>query len=223
MAGGPPPYPLPPQPGSNAIGSFIVGQSPIGTISGFSVFSTIISQFVGPNPLTNIITSFAAAVDVTALFDSVYDNIWNIFTAQGYGLDVWGRILQVSRVLQIPSLVTGPYIGFEEATGSWFGFGQAPFYTGGTLTTNFTLTDNAYRTLLLAKAAANICSGSIPAINAILLALFPGRGPCYVVDGENMTMQYVFNFTLSPVELAIVEESGVLPKPVGVAATVVQI
>ena len=44
-----------------------------------------------------------------------------------------------------------------------------------------------------------------------------------MVDGENMTMQYVFNFTLSPVELAIVEESGVLPKPVGVAATVVQI
>jgi hypothetical protein len=36
-----------------------------------------------------------------------------------------------------------------------------------------------------------------------------------------MTMAYVFTFGLTPVELAIVQNSGVLPKSTGVAATVV--
>jgi len=36
-----------------------------------------------------------------------------------------------------------------------------------------------------------------------------------------MMMTYTFEFPLSPVELAIVQNSGVLPKPTGVAATVV--
>ena len=53
-----------------------------------------------------------------------------------------------------------------------------------------------------------------------MMNLFPHRGNCYVVDGLNMTMQYFFAFPLSPVELAIVSQSGVLPKPVGVSATV---
>lgn len=36
-----------------------------------------------------------------------------------------------------------------------------------------------------------------------------------------MTMTYTFTFALTPVELAIVLNSGVLPKPTGVAASVV--
>jgi Protein of unknown function (DUF2612) len=36
-----------------------------------------------------------------------------------------------------------------------------------------------------------------------------------------MTMTYTFAFQLSPVELAIVTQSGVLPKPTGVLASVV--
>jgi hypothetical protein len=35
-----------------------------------------------------------------------------------------------------------------------------------------------------------------------------------------MSMIYHFDFLLSPVELAIVEQSGALPRPSGVSATV---
>ena len=38
-----------------------------------------------------------------------------------------------------------------------------------------------------------------------------------------MTMIYKFEFVLTPVELAIVLQSGVLPKPTGVSATVQQV
>lgn len=215
-----PPYPHPnPVPGSNSIGSFAVGISPIGTIPPFDYWSTVISQYGNSSKLTALIGSFNAAMDLTEDLDSFFDLMFNVATAQGFGLDCWGRIVGVSRTLHLPS--TSDYFGFDEA-GSWSGFGQSPFYTGGALTSNFNLLDADYRVLIYAKAAGNISDGSIESINAILMGLFPGRGNAYVTDGEDMTMSYNFTFTLTPVELAIVTQSGVLPKPVGVTATVVQ-
>jgi hypothetical protein len=219
-----PPYPLYPPgtgPGQNAIGSFIIGVSPIGDIIPFSYWSTIVSQYANSPILTTLIGNFQQYVDQTMNFDALFDNIWNINSAVGYGLDVWGRIVGLSgRVLQLSG--AGSYFGFEESSPSGQTFGQAPFYSGGTITTNFALADSAFRTLIFAKALANICNGSIPAINQILLSLFPGRGNCFCTDGLNMTMTYTFNFALSSVEAAIVSQTGVLPKSVGVSSSVVQ-
>lgn len=215
-----PPYPHPnPAPGSNAIGSFVIGVSPIGSISSFDVWTTVVSQYANAPILTQLITNFAGYIDATQNFDQFFDFIWNVDTAVGYGLDVWGRIVGVARVLQLPSNTS--YLGFEEAT-DWQPFGQAPFYSGDPVTNNYSLSDDAYRTLIFAKALANICDGSIPAINQLLLNLFPSLGNCYVTDGLDMTMTYTFGFILSPVQLAIVQNSGVLPKSTGVSVTVVQ-
>lgn len=180
---------------------------------------TIISQYSNSPTLVQLITSFNGYVDPSADFDAFYNLVWNIDTAQGWGLEVWGRIVGVGRIVQVSA---GEYFGFEEATDAE-PFGQAPFYAGAPTTDNYALTDDAYRTLILAKAMANICDGSIPAINQVLLNLFPGRGNCYVTDGEDMTMTYTFEFPLSPVEMSIVTQTGVLPRPCGVDATVVVI
>lgn len=184
-------------------------------------------------------------------FEAFFDLIWDIEKeggAKGYGLDVWGRIVGVKRVLQAAPFT---YFGFGEATDRT-GFDQAPFYDGQPLTTNVALSDEVYRLLIFAKAAYNITDGSIPAINKILMGLFPNRGNCYVTDGHNaprdlwfgfgeagdrasfgsgpfmdsllpslpnnMTLTYVFEFVLQPFEIAIVTQSGALPKPVGVLA-----
>lgn len=214
-----PPYPRV-DPDSNAIGNFVIGVSSIGTIPPFDFWRTIISQYSNSPILTTLISNFFDYIDQTINFDNFFDNIWNLDTAQGFGLDVWGRILGVSRILEIPS--SDMFLGFEEAGDPNFvGFNQAPFYSGVGSTSNFALSDTAYRFLLFAKAFANISDGSIASINQILLSLFPRRGNCYVVDGLDMTMEYVFEFQLSAVELAIVLNSGVLPRPVGVSATVV--
>jgi len=213
-----PPYPPLNPPGSNAIGSFVIGVSPIGTIRPFDFWTTVISQYANSPVLTQLISDFADYVDQTQNFDDFYDLVWNVDTAQGHGLDVWGRIVDVRRTLHIPT--PGTFFGFEEAVGAE-PFGQAPFFSGDPLTTNFDLSDTAFRTLIFAKALANISDGSIPSINQMLLNLFPNRGNAYVTDGLNMSMTYTFGFSLSPVEFAIVSQSGVLPKPVGVSATVV--
>lgn len=207
-----------PLPGSNAVGLFEIGVSPIGTISEFNFWDTVISQFASSPALISLIESFDGALDQTENFDSFFDMIWNVNTAQGVGLDIWGRIVGVSRILQIS--VPSTYLGFEEALPGSNPFNQAPFFSGQQLTTNFALTDPAFRILIFAKALANISDGSIKSINALLRALFPGRGTAYVADGLNMTLTYTFDFILSPVELAIVEQSGVLPKSTGVSSSV---
>lgn len=212
-----PPYPHPnPAPGSNAIGSFTIGVSPIGTISAFDIWSTIISQYANSDILTGIITAFNDAVDQTENLDDFYDLIWNVLTAQGYGLDVWGRIVGVNRTLPVQTQGAAPTFGFNEPGNDWVGFGQAPFFSGSSPTTNVTLTDAQFRPLVLAKAATNIWDGSMPGLNSILLALFAGRGTPYVQDGLNMSLTYVFPFALTALDLAVIEQSGCLPQPTGV-------
>jgi len=218
-----PPYPHPnPAPGSNAIGSFEIGVSPLGDITAFDWWTTVLNQYANSPALTGTIQGFAEAVDLTHTFDDFFDLIWSVETAVGIGLDIWGRIVGVTRIVQVPS--DQKYFGFEEATVlSADPWGQSPFFSGPPITDNFTLSDAAFRILIFAKILANICDGSIPAMNQLLLTLFPNRGNCYVVDGGNMTIEFAFNFVLTPVELAILGQLGVLPKPVGVSATVVEV
>lgn len=214
-----PVYPRTLIPGSNAIGDFIIGVSPIGTISPFDFWQTVISQYANSPIITTMIENFFEYLDMTADIDDFFDKVFNIDTAQGYGLDVWGRILGISRVIQVPG--SDVYFGFEEALPDAEGFGQAPFFSGQPVTTNFSLSDDAYRLLLLAKAAANITDGSVASLNRLLLTLFPGRGNAYVTDGLDMTMTYTFEFALTAPELAIVTNSGVLPRPAGVSVSIV--
>lgn len=186
-----------------------------------NVETTIISQYSTSPTLVQLVVNMNGYIDPAASFDDFYNLIWNIDTAQGHGLDIWGRILGITRVVPVP--LTELFFGFNEATtASAAPFNQGTFYVGGSTTNNFALSDEAYRLLLFAKALANITDGSIPSINQILRNLFPDRGNCYVTDGLDMTMTYTFEFPLTSVELAIVSVTGVLPRPCGVSATVVQ-
>jgi len=220
---GPPGPPYPEYlPDSNAIGSFAIGVSPIGTVPLFDPWLTIPSQYANSPIIDTLINNFFDNVDMTENFDAFFEDIWCIDTATGYGLDVWGRILGVNRVVNLPG--SQVYFGFEQGLPGidTFGpLGQGPWYSGETTTNNYSLTDAAYRQLLLIKAAFNITTCTIPAINALLMTLFPGEGSCYVTDNGDMTMTYTFTFFLSPLQEAIIFQTGVLPKPCGVEATVV--
>ena len=206
---------------SGAIGELALGASPATAVveaDGFDWFSTVIAQYANSPILLQLIANLAAYIDPTQRLDQFYQLVWNVDSAVGYGLDVWGRIVGVSRILQVP---TGDYWGFSQASDAE-PFNQAPFYNGANLTSNFALSDTAYRTLILAKAAANITDGSIPSLNAILMTIFPSYGNSYVIDNEDMTMTLAFGASLSAVDYAIVTTSGVIPKPTGVSFTITQ-
>ncbi len=238
-----PPYPRDQNAG---IGEFAIGVSPIGMVSPFSSWDTIISQYANSPALTGLITSFADAIDQTQNFETFYQDVWNVFTAKDFGLGIWGRIVGINRVINIS---TQSYFGFAEAASleanvGIGGFNQAPFYAGSAVTSNYSLNIETFRRLILAKAAFNITDGSIPSINKMLMNLFPGRGNAWVQEGSQHIDYFGFaesgtamGFNQAPFYSGIVSnpmtitynfafpltpvdlgivQSGILPKPPGV-------
>lgn len=218
-----PPYPHPsPAPGTTGIGQFQIGVTPLGDVPTFDPWITLLSQYANSPVIDAMITEFNSAMDMTQTLSNFYDMMWNIQTAVGYGLDCWGRIVGASRTVNIPG--GAQFVGFQEAGSSWTGFGQGIWASpGSSLVANYVLSDPDFRRLILTKAATNITNGSITATNAILLALFPGRGNSYVQDGLNMQLTYTFSFPLTPAEFAIVQTPGVLPAAAGVLVNIVQL
>lgn len=192
-----------------------------------NVEQTIISQYANSPSLVQLIQNMNQYIDPRANFKAFYDFVWNVNTARGFGLNIWGKIVNISRLLQIPGV--NPVFGFQDhaTPPDTQPFGQGTFNSRGAIvTTGYELADDAYRTLILAKALANISATTAPAINQILRNLFPGRGVCYVLDTWTtgvMTMQYTFKFRLTVTEYAILAQSGVLPRPAGVLATILVI
>lgn len=181
----------------------------------FDPAQTLISQYANSPVLTGLIDALGYSIDRHADFDNFYDLLWNISTAQGFALDIWGRIVGVGRAL----FMSEEFFGFSEA-GDSSPFGQGVFYRAEVATPNYLMTDIAYRRVIMAKAALNITDGSIPAINAILMALFPDYGNVYVRDNVDMSITYVFGAATTRLDYAIVSQSGVLPRPAGTSFTI---
>jgi hypothetical protein len=184
---------------------------------------TIHAQFANSPTIVGLIDCFNQWIDPSIDLDNFYNTIWNIDTATGYGLDVWGKIVDVSRNLLIP--VSSTYLGFDEAYDSGTmltgiqPFDISPFYTGDIATQIYPLEDDAYRKLIMVKAMANISSCTAPNLNRLLSYLFSGRGKVYVKDLGGMAMQIFIGFLLTDVEKGILLYSGAIPRPAGVSVT----
>lgn len=185
-----------------------------------NVEQTIISQYGNSATITQLVRNMNEYLDPRADFDAFYNFVWNVETAQGFGLDIWGRIVNIKRELLVPD--TPNYFGFSDALPGSFPFDEQPFYNGtAPATQTYRLSDSAYRQLILVKALTNISATNAPSINQLLQNLFEGRGRCYVNDTGEMTMRYTFEFLLTPYEFAIMTQSGALPRPAGVDATLI--
>lgn len=196
--------------------------------------ATLLSQYDTAPSMVQLIENAAIWFDPTAALQSFYNNIWNVYVASGYGLDVWGRIVGINRVLTVN--LPGEYVGFTGpgnplSQSDWSGkplgdfVDEAIFYTNeGVATANFSLTDESYRTLIFAKALYNISDCSAPSINRVLNLLFgpTGLSPVpestpfpYVADNQDLSVTYTFGSAPTPFQLAIIQ-SGVIPNPVGI-------
>lgn len=193
----------------------------------FNVDATVISQYANSPTLLALVENFGQYFDPTANIQAFYLTVWNIDTAEGFGLDIWGIILGVSRVVQIPGTTNDFGFDNSDVPPDWENFGNVndstaggPFFSGQVIGNSYKLNDDPYRTLLLTKAMANISATTGPALNALITNLFPGRGVCYTQDDGGMQMTYVFKFQLSTIENAILANSGVLSHPAGVGVSI---
>ena len=102
----------------------------------------VLSQYSASPTITTILKNFRNEIDPQADIELFYEKIMNIDTAEGVGLDIWGRILGIQRnILLLDN------------------------------TTVYTLNDDRYRKLLMFKALANITNASLATLNKMLTIL----------------------------------------------------
>lgn len=156
---------------------------------------TLYSQYANSLSIVQMVDSFAQQIDVSGDFTNFLSYIWNLDTAQGFGLDILGRIIGLNRqVTGVPAI---------------FGF---PVVPGGL----YTMTDDQYRRVLQIKALRNVNNGSAKNINGQLRLMSNGRGNAFVQNTGTMLIKYNFYYAPEPYEYALVASFNVVGKPVGV-------
>lgn len=181
----------------------------------FQIDATVQSQYAASPHLRKLVDSFWEALDPGADIESIYNNMVNLDTAVGFGLDVWGRIVAIGRDYASTD-VTTPYWGYKPPAGvindRVRNFGNAPFYkpVNGTVR----LTDTAYRTYILIKAMINIGDATLASLNRMLKVMFPDV-TMSIVHTDTMVLRLVVQTPISQADLDALLTLQWLPAGVG--------
>lgn len=144
-------------------------------------------------------------------------NIFDMRTADDFGLSVW------SQILELPL-----YKNIEPSSNKFaFGFGShhANFTRGnfGTNTgTTIDLPTDIKRIALQLRYFQLVTCGAVPEINRFMAFVFKNYGRVYLLDGEDMTQVYVFTFNLDQFLRFMLDNLDVMPRPAGVKSTYVE-
>jgi hypothetical protein len=152
-------------------------------------------------------------------FDAVQQKFWtdwisdvfDLTTANDFGLAVWAAILDVPLVIVPEAQLTKPLFGFGEFN---VGFTQGNFASAQMLSS---LTTEQRRLVLRMRYFQITTRGAVPEVNAFLAQVF-GEGVVYVEDLGDMKIRYVFTQQPSSAVELILTEFDVLPRPAGVSA-----
>lgn len=179
---------------------------------------TIISQYATSPKLLSLIQDFNDCIDPTVDIDAFYANFWDLDTAVGQGLDIWGRIVGIGRNVKLQQ--TSTYLGFKEGQTSandYQSFGHGILYSG-VQSGAYVLLDGPFRTLIYAKALGNITNGSVLSYNKLLSLLFPTNTVYLKITA---TMQVQVYFVTAPTQFEVSVLSAVFPdiSPSGVQFT----
>lgn len=176
---------------------------------------TLQSQYSTSNNIKNFVNIFEIVLPNEAI-ELFYKSIFDIDTAKGVGLDIWGRIIGIDREIVVEE---SNFFGFDGS--DMDGFDNDAFsYPNATNT--FKMEDDAYRQyLLLTKAFANISDATAPTINYILGQLFQNK-KAYVLPISIMQIRFVFEFSLTELEQSIFN-LGLLTRGAGVGYEYYQI
>lgn len=180
---------------------------------------TIQSQYAASPAIRALAESARVRIAPDADIELFYQSIFHISTAEGAGLDIWGRILGIGRKVDITELTD--FFGFLGSDNE--PFDQAPFWNGNDQPTGvYELEDEAYRQLLFWKAMANIATADAASLNHLLQGLFPGRN-IVVYETGPMALDLLLYFPLEPWERTILKNYGLIAKGAGVELNWVEI
>lgn len=155
-------------------------------------------------------------------------DVFTLDTANSFGLEVWGNILGVKRPASVPQnyvVDASNILKFYNANSkTWHSIWLSGATSNFSVETNpaqgveysiFPIPDEMYRRCLKAKIFLLYSNYSVPDINRFLKYLFSNKS-VYVRDNLDMTMDIIFNFIPTDVELSIITFEDFAPRPAGV-------
>lgn len=140
-------------------------------------------------------------------------NVFDLRTANQFGLSVWGIILGLPLYVNTPPDISQPAWGFG-------GFNGAVNFDNGNFVnqsgSSYVLPIETQRIALQLRYLQLTSSGTVPEINRALKWIFRDRGACYLIDYHNMSQEYVFKFPLTADLIYLFDNYDILPRPAGV-------
>lgn len=181
----------------------------------WDIAETVQSQYATSKRMRAVIDAFWQAINPKSDIDLLYKKLVNPRTAEGYGLDVWGRIVAIGRSYLAVDDGT-PYFGFDPPEGvkneRLNTFGNAPFYKQ--IYGKVRLADPMFRTYVFLKALINIGDSSLASLNQAVKLLFPDAD-IQILHTGTMVLRVLILSPLSESDKAALDNLPWLPAGVG--------
>lgn len=164
-----------------------------------SYTTRLVGQYANSPVMLKLANGLGTLFDDSPFIKNWYDVVFNLETATGYGLDVWGAILNRSREF----VYNGDRYYLQGAQ------------TIGGVTFTAEQMENLYRQVLQLTAMRYVGNASISSLNTLIQFIFKDEGECYCLEYGTMQIRYVFRFYLDKVKQAIIETIDPHPSGVG--------
>ena len=151
----------------------------------------------------------------SAFWQQWFNDVFNLRTANDFGLSVWSRILDVPLTIRREKR-TQSLFGFGLESDGKMNFGRGNF--GRANTGDYAVTTEQARKILLLRWFQLTSKPTVPNINKALEIVF-GAGIAYVQDNLNMTNN-LFMFTEMPdyQTIDLLKNTDLLPRGAGVGS-----
>ena len=181
----------------------------------WDIAETVQSQYATSKRMRAVIDAFWQAINPKSDIDLLYKKLVNPRTAEGWGLDIWGRIVAIGRSYLAVDDDT-PYFGFDPPEGvkneRLNSFNNAPFYKQ--IYGKVRLADPMFRTYVFLKALINIGDSSLASLNQAVKLLFPDAD-IQILHTSTMVLRVLILSPLSESDKAALDNLPWLPAGVG--------
>lgn len=178
------------------------------------------------NGIMNNLNQFAQD-NIVKFYQDWFNNVFNLQTANTFGLEVWGRILGTPRPMINPQNFgldkDGNIRLYNPTTQLWYLIWAAnPQFRvsldGILEVATLGITDEAYKRILLSRILLYYMRGTLPEIQRYFETLFPDSS-VQVSSRNNMTYDVIFSRPLNNEDFSILTFDKVIPEVSGVKAS----
>lgn len=171
----------------------------------------ILWQYNSAEKLQSLLLSKKTWTDTyySGFWNDWYRDVFNVETANEFGLSVWAIILGLPLYVSTPAEAARDAFGFD-ANENFFNS------TFAAVSETVGLPLETMRIAIKLRYHQLTCSTTIPETNRMLKRIFGDRGPAYLLDGEDMTQTYVFMFEIGAQLRYLFDNFDILPRPASV-------